>query len=237
MLSNDGAALARPRTPSPPPFGGDGADALVKVLCVGESGVGKTSLVRRFCVDEFVPSDTLSTIGVDFKLRTLDDVDGRSVKVQLWDTAGLERFRTMTSSYYRGAHAVLLIFDITEALSFASLRGWMREARRYCTPSVRVFVIGNKCDLAERRAVDRESVQEFMFKESVGEVHDLTYYETSARTSSGVVDAFVAVARSVLLSPLSSPHASSSSSSSSSVSLNSRSVDVASSDSSRRCAC
>lgn len=91
---------------------------LVKLLLIGDSGVGKSCLLLRFCDDQFTPS-FITTIGIDFKIRTLD-LDGQKVKLQVWDTAGQERFKTITTAYYRGAMGILVVYDVCDLKSFES---------------------------------------------------------------------------------------------------------------------
>ena len=130
-------------------------DDLVKILLVGDSGVGKSSLVQRFVHDTF--EEVSPTVGVDFKLKYVD-IDGKRLKLTVWDTAGQERFRTLTSSYYRGAHGVVFAYDITSEESFRNLRDvWQKEVDMYGTIANSVkIVIGNKIDREGERAIARE---------------------------------------------------------------------------------
>ena len=100
-------------------------DVLVKLLLIGDSGVGKSCLLLRYSDDKFNTSH-ITTIGIDFKIKTVD-LDQKKVKMQIWDTAGQERFRTITAAYYRGAHGVLLVYDVTDEGSFENVRNWMRN--------------------------------------------------------------------------------------------------------------
>ncbi len=100
----------------------DSVDCLIKLLLIGDTGVGKTSLLLRFADDRF-SFDHIPTIGIDFKIKTIE-IEGRLCKLQLWDTAGQERFRTITSAYYRGASGVLVVYDVTDKNSFATIPSW-----------------------------------------------------------------------------------------------------------------
>ena len=124
-------------------------DYLFKLLLIGNSSVGKSSLLFRFVEnvwdDSFVP-----TIGVDFKLKTLE-VNGKKVKLQIWDTAGQERFKNITASYYRGGNGVLVVYDITERESFDNLTSWLIEIEKNANKNVYKLLIGNKCDLEDKR--------------------------------------------------------------------------------------
>ena len=126
-------------------------DYLFKLLLIGNSSVGKSSLLFRFVEnvwdDSFVP-----TIGVDFKLKTLE-VNGKKVKLQIWDTAGQERFKNITASYYRGGNGVLVVYDITERESFDNLTSWLIEIEKNANKNVYKLLIGNKCDLEDKRKV------------------------------------------------------------------------------------
>jgi len=118
-------------TTSSTPIPGNGY--LFKVLIVGDAGVGKSCLLLRFA-DNYFTEGYISTIGVDFKIATIQ-VEGESVKLQVWDTAAQERFRTITSNYYRGAHGVIVAYDISDRQSFANCQAWLQEADRYTNSS------------------------------------------------------------------------------------------------------
>ncbi|GER29223.1 RAB GTPase homolog 1A [Striga asiatica] len=140
-------------------------DYLFKLLLIGDSSVGKSCLLLRFADDSYVDS-YISTIGVDFKIRTVE-IDGKTSKLQIWDTAGQERFRTITSSYYRGAHgiisngsdSVLIVYDVTEMESFNNVKQWLNEIDRYANDSVCKLLVGNKCDLVESKVVDTQTAK------------------------------------------------------------------------------
>ena len=136
---------------------GNEFDYLFKLLLIGDSSVGKSCFLLRFSDDSYVDS-YISTIGVDFKIRTLE-MDGKTIKLQIWDTAGQERFRTITSSYYRGAHGIIIVYDITDMESFNNVKQWLSEIDKYANDSVRKLLVGNKCDLAESRVVDTAVAQ------------------------------------------------------------------------------
>eukprot|EP00252_Welwitschia_mirabilis_P002287 TRINITY_DN1219_c0_g1_i4.p1 TRINITY_DN1219_c0_g1~~TRINITY_DN1219_c0_g1_i4.p1 ORF type:complete len:139 (+),score=26.97 TRINITY_DN1219_c0_g1_i4:57-473(+) len=129
-------------------------DYLFKILLVGDSAVGKSCLLLRFTEDSYAES-YVSTIGVDFKIKTIE-LDGKTIKFQIWDTAGQERFKTVTSSYYRGAHGIIIVYDITDIDSFDHVKNWLSEIERYTKDGVDKILVGNKCDLEEKRAVDQQ---------------------------------------------------------------------------------
>eukprot|EP00854_Cymbomonas_tetramitiformis_P001966 gene1966-2650_t len=130
-------------------------DHLLKLLLVGDSGVGKSSLLLRFTQDSF--EDMSPTIGVDFKLKYVD-IGDKKLKLTIWDTAGQERFRTLTSSYYRGAQGIILAYDVTRRETFENLSEiWLREVDMYATVQDAVWmIVGNKIDRSSERAVTRE---------------------------------------------------------------------------------
>merc|ERR1719334_2058719 len=161
-------------------------DYLFKVLLIGDSGVGKSSLLLRYSEDTF-SEQYISTIGVDFKIKTLL-LDDKAVKLQIWDTAGQERFRTITASYYRGAQGIIIVYDVTNLTSFSNISKWREEIGRYAGEQVTTVIVGNKCDIEEKRAVSRELTQEL--SDQLG----ITILETSARKSINVEEAFYQIA-------------------------------------------
>ena len=106
-------------------------DYVFKLVLIGDSGVGKSCLLLRFADDTYTESH-ISTIGVDFKIRTIQ-LDGKTIKLQIWDTAGQERFRTITSSYYRGAHGIIVVYDTTDSETFEHVKTWLHEIERYAS--------------------------------------------------------------------------------------------------------
>uniref|UniRef100_A0A0D9ZL79 GST N-terminal domain-containing protein n=1 Tax=Oryza glumipatula TaxID=40148 RepID=A0A0D9ZL79_9ORYZ len=160
-------------------------DYLFKLLLIGDSSVGKSCFLLRFADDSYVDS-YISTIGVDFKIRTIE-MDGKTIKLQIWDTAGQERFRTITSSYYRGAHGIIIVYDITDMESFNNVKEWMSEIDKYANDSVCKLLVGNKCDLAESRVVETAAAQ--AYADEIG----IPFLETSAKDSINVEEAFLAI--------------------------------------------
>ena len=164
-------------------------DYLFKLLLIGDSGVGKSCLLLRFADDTYTES-YISTIGVDFKIRTIE-LGGKTVKLQIWDTAGQERFRTITSSYYRGAHGIIIVYDITDQVSFNNVKQWLQEIDRYACDNVNKLLVGNKSDLTSKRVVDTNTAQEFA--NSLG----MPFLETSAKNATNVEAAFIKMAEEI----------------------------------------
>jgi len=164
-------------------------DHLFKLLIIGDSGVGKSSLLVRFADNTFSGS-YITTIGVDFKIRTVI-VDGEKVKLQIWDTAGQERFRTITSTYYRGTHGVIVVYDVTNGDSFANVKRWLHEIDQNCEVVNRILV-GNKNDAPDRKVVLTEDAQRFA--DQMG----IQLYETSAKDNINVEQMFMSITKQVL---------------------------------------
>merc|ERR1711871_1321965 len=119
-------------------------DYLIKLLLIGDSGVGKSCLLCRYSEGVF-NNNFITTIGIDFKIRTIE-LDGQKIKLQIWDTAGQERFRTITQAYYRGAMGILLVYDVTDKDSFSNIRVWMRNIEQHANEQVVKILLGNECD-------------------------------------------------------------------------------------------
>jgi Ras-related protein Rab-1A len=164
-------------------------DFLFKLLLIGDSGVGKSCLLLRFADDTYTES-YISTIGVDFKIRTIE-IDGKKIKLQIWDTAGQERFRTITSSYYRGAHGIIIVYDVTDMESFNNVKMWLSEIEKYATDNVNKLLVGNKCDLVVKKVVDFNTAKDFA--DSLG----IQFLEASAKNSTNVEQAFLTMARDI----------------------------------------
>ncbi|WKY07772.1 hypothetical protein Q1695_007330 [Nippostrongylus brasiliensis] len=156
-------------------------DRIFKVVFVGDSAVGKTCFLHRFCYNRFKPLFN-ATIGVDFTVKTIT-VGDRVVALQLWDTAGQERFRSITKQYFRKADGVLLLFDVTSEQSFLNVRNWIESVRSGVDESTVLALIGNKVDLFGDE-MTRNSV--FKAGKKLAEEFGMPFYETSAYTGYGV---------------------------------------------------
>ncbi|VDN83291.1 Uncharacterized protein BM_BM5972 [Brugia malayi] len=165
-------------------------DLLFKLLLIGDSGVGKTCILYRFSDDAF-NTTFISTIGIDFKIKTIE-LKGKKIKLQIWDTAGQERFHTITTSYYRGAMGIMLVYDITNAKSFDNIAKWLRNIDEHASEDVEKMLLGNKCDMAERRVVSRER------GEKIANDHGIRFLETSAKANIQIDKAFYDLAEAIL---------------------------------------
>ncbi|XP_012531664.1 ras-related protein Rab-37 isoform X1 [Monomorium pharaonis] len=159
-----------------------------KTILLGDSGVGKTSLLVQFDTGRFQPGNFAATVGIGFtnKVVTVDDTP---IKLQIWDTAGQERFRSVTHAYYRDAHALLLLYDVTNKTSFDNIRAWLSEIREHANEDVVIMLLGNKSDCGTERIVKRED------GERLAQEYKVPFMETSAKTGLNVELAFLAVAR------------------------------------------
>ncbi|KAK9013296.1 hypothetical protein V6N11_041310 [Hibiscus sabdariffa] len=162
---------------------------LFKYIIIGDTGVGKSCLLLQFTDRRFQPVHDL-TIGVEFGARMID-IDNKSIKLQIWDTAGQESFRSITRSYYRGAAGALLVYDITRRETFNHLAGWLEDARQHANANMTVMLIGNKCDLSHRRAVSSEEGEQFARE------NGLVFMEASAKTAQNVEEAFISTAAKI----------------------------------------
>ncbi|KAL2663221.1 hypothetical protein AAZV13_02G084400 [Glycine max] len=149
-------------------------DYLIKLLLIGDSGVGKSCLLLRFSDGSFTTS-FITTIGIDFKIRTIE-LDGKRIKLQIWDTAGQERFRTITTAYYRGAMGILLVYDVTDEASFNNIRNWIRNIEQHASDNVNKILVGNKADMDEsKRAVPTSKGQ------ALADEYGIKFFETVSR--------------------------------------------------------
>jgi small GTP-binding protein len=160
-----------------------------KFIVIGNSGVGKTAILKRLIDDVFVPEGQ-STIGVEF-LASVLEIDGQSIKLQIWDTAGQERFRSIAKAYFRSAMGVILTFDLTERKSFDDLNRWLTDIHQLCDPNAVTTLIGNKLDLPNRAITTSEA-------EAFAQLHQLTYFETSALGGDNIREAFHRTAAAIL---------------------------------------
>ncbi|XP_051529606.1 ras-related protein Rab-37-like [Myxocyprinus asiaticus] len=166
-------------------------DLTHKTILVGDSGVGKTSLLVQFDQGKFIPGSFSATVGIGFTNKVLT-VDELKVKLQIWDTAGQERFRSVTHAYYRDAQALLLLYDITSRSSFDNTRAWLTEIHEYAQDDVIIMLLGNKSDMSSSRVIRRED------GEKLAREYGVIFLETSAKTGLNVDHAFITVGKELV---------------------------------------
>ena len=158
-------------------------DYVFKIIIVGDAGVGESCLLRRFA-DQSFTDNYINTIGVDFKVRTLE-IYGKTVKLNIWDSAGQERFRTIVNTYYRGAHGIIVVYDTTDRDSFEHLPEWLKDVSELAEPNSKKLLVGTKVDMdGSSRHVSKEAVISF------SAAIDVPFIETSAKTGQNVEQAF-----------------------------------------------
>ncbi|XP_017098590.1 uncharacterized protein [Drosophila bipectinata] len=157
-----------------------------KIIVVGDSDVGKSCILMRFAAGRFSGQNN-STVGIDFKVRSVE-LGGTSVNLQIWDTAGEERFRSLIPSYYRRAHGILLVYDLTSLESLRNLDEWLSEIGRYCPKGVCVMMVGNKCDDLDNRRVSQAQGIDFAARRGLG------FREVSAKSGMNIADAVLSLA-------------------------------------------
>jgi len=172
-------------------FSSDQSEYVFKIIVVGESGVGKSSLVLR-STDDIFSKDQPSTLGVDFKLKTLRSKNFQKLfRLQIWDSAGQERFRAITRAYYKGAHGVVVVYDISNHQSFEKVREWIQEVRDYGLDDIAFALVGNKNDLVAKKKVSTGEAKKLA--DELG----LIFFETSAKDTSGINTVFSLLADSI----------------------------------------
>lgn len=160
---------------------------LFKVVLIGDAGVGKTCLVRRFTQGLFPPGQA-ATIGVDFMIKTVE-IEGEKIKLQIWDTAGQEKFRSITQSYYRAANALILVYDVCSQSTFDTLPQWMIDIESFAKHKVLAYLVGNKIDLVNNREIPTHIGQEWADR------YEMKFLETSAKEADNVDKLFTEIAK------------------------------------------
>lgn len=149
-----------------------------KLLLLGDIGVGKTSIVQRYCDDTY-SSDQMSTIGIDFRIQSIN-IGNKNYKLYIWDSGGHERFRSITASYYRGTHGAIFVYDITNPISFGNIKQWILDFKQKAVDPHSMVIIGNKSDLETKRAVTYEQGKE------LADSYGCHFLEISAKGSDNV---------------------------------------------------
>jgi small GTP-binding protein len=158
-------------------------DLIYKVLLLGDTSVGKTCFLLRFTEDTFTENH-ISTIGVDYKLKLLTTNPDKNIKLQIWDTAGQDRFRCITKNYFRGSHGILLIYDITSMSSFNNIKNWILQIKESLGEQPCITLVGNKVDLESNRKVSKEDGIRLATE------YGMTFFETSAKDGTNIYEAF-----------------------------------------------
>ena len=165
---------------------------IFKIILIGNSGVGKSSILQRY-IQKVFDDNYSCTIGVDFFMKSLN-IGEKSIKLQLWDTAGTEKFRSITTGYYRGANAAFVVFDLTSKKSFNALNEWIQNYYKYSNPDSEknVVLIGNKSDLIEEREITEEEINNFV------KDNNIKYFETSAKDGKNVDECFYYISEKLM---------------------------------------
>ena len=168
----------------------DEVDLVFKILMLGDSEVGKSCFLMRYSDNVFV-ENYITTIGLDYKLKTVKLDNGKTIKVQLWDTAGQDKYRTIAKNYYKGSHGILLLYDITKISSFDNIREWIRDIKEEVDENAILFLIGNKIDLSDKRVITKEKGTEL-----AGE-YKIPFFEASAKSGENVDEIFKALYKKI----------------------------------------
>lgn len=169
-------------------------DYKLQIIIIGDSGSGKTSFMDRYCDGQYRVSYN-ATVGIDFKVKTINSSDNKKVKLQIWDTAGQEKFNSITTAYYRNARGVIIMYDVTREETFESLRKWFNLVSQFGRGDVEVAIVGNKCDmdtLNHSRQVSRERGEQLALEMGCH------FYETSAKEDINVNDVFLKVTEEII---------------------------------------
>jgi small GTP-binding protein len=166
-------------------------DEKIKLMIIGETRTGKTSLISRYCKNEFSGGAYLSTIGIDFQIKNLE-INSKKIRLQIWDTAGQERFRNIAKNYYQSSDGFIVVYDITNNESFQTLDYWVEEIKSNSQELSRMILVGNKCDLEEGRQVKKEEGKDYAKKK------ELKFYEVSAKDGTNVNKAFDDLIKDIL---------------------------------------
>ncbi|KAK1835837.1 P-loop containing nucleoside triphosphate hydrolase protein [Podospora conica] len=169
----------------------------IKILLIGSSGVGKSALLQRYCDDKFDPESSAATIGIDFQVRKMT-IGGKTYRVNLFDTAGQERFRTLSTSFYRGSHGVLLMYDISNRATFLAMERWFLEAETNTTEDIALHLVGTKLDKAAQEGGREVTTDE---GRALAEAHGALFSEVSSLTRENVRKPFVDVINQIMQTP------------------------------------
>ena len=165
-------------------------DLVYKILLLGDSEVGKSCFLMRYADNVFV-DNYITTIGLDYKLKYVQLDSGQVIKVQLWDTAGQDRYRTIAKNYYKGSHGILLLYDVTKTSSFENIREWIKDIREEVYEKAIIFLIGNKIDKKDQIKIKTEDA------EKLAEEFNIPFFEASAKSGENVDEIFKALYKKI----------------------------------------
>ena len=163
---------------------------IIKILIIGDSTVGKTNFVYKFSEDKFRENYFAST-GIELKTTSIQ-IDGKSIKIQLWDTAGQEKYRAMTKNLYLKSQGIIILFDITNETSFINLKNWMSQIKESCGEDIPILLVGNKIDLEDNRVINKERAMEYANNENI------EYIEVSSKTGENINKALTSLLQKIL---------------------------------------
>jgi small GTP-binding protein len=159
-------------------------EIVYKVLLLGDSSVGKTCFLLRYC-DKSFQDVHLSTIGLDYRLKSMTLKNNKNIKLQIWDTAGQDRFRAITKNYYKGANGIILIYDVTNMQTYENVKNWISQIKEEANPNVIIYLVGNKIDVPDdQRLVKAEDGQK------IADEFNLPFNEASAKDGTNVNEIF-----------------------------------------------
>ncbi len=166
-------------------------DEKVKLMIIGETRTGKTSLISRYCKNEFSGSVYMSTMGIDFQIKNLE-MNSKKIRLQIWDTAGQERFRNIAKNYFQSSDGFVIVYDIANLESFQTLDYWVEEIKSNSQELSKMILVGNKCDIIQERQVKKEEGKEYAKKKN------MKFYEVSAKDGTNVNKAFDTLLKDIL---------------------------------------
>lgn len=162
----------------------------VKFIIVGNQSVGKTNIIHRFTKGEY-QGEYISTIGMDFISHNIE-LDNNVINIQIWDTAGTERYRSVTKGYYSNSTCAIIVYDITNIKSFDSVKEWIEECKSYTNPNILLILAGNKSDLSEERGVTEEEGKE------LANQYGMTFFESSAKDGKNINEIFINAIKKII---------------------------------------
>lgn len=171
----------------------DEYDEKIKIMVIGESKIGKTSLISRYCNNEFFGGVYLSTIGIDFQIKDLN-IKNKKIRLQIWDTAGQERYRNIAKNYFQSGDGFVIVYDISNRESFEKLDYWIEQIKTNAQENIKLILFGNKCDITDDREVSKEDGEEYAKKNKI------KFFEVSAKEGTNVVNAFETFVNDILAS-------------------------------------